>query len=227
MPAIVLLWGLGALSLAAPGCKKTEQAASAQADKPGTGAETGATAKADSPPAAAGAADPATAEASAPAQAASDGWVDFSSAEGGFQARFPAAPESQNLPTATVVGNVEQKMFSVTQGVAFYAASFADYPQTAMKEAVPATVLDGARDGAVKNVQGKLVKEDQITLDGHPGRAIHIQATAQGTSVRLDARIFLVNNRLYQMIVVRPGGGLGSDQDVAKFLDSLKLISAN
>jgi hypothetical protein len=220
---------LAALLAASVGCKKTGEApkegAAADDKKSPEGGKAEAQLGAGGEAAKEGTGPAAEPGAGQPAVAAGGAWTDFSSAEGRFSAKFPSAPESQVLPTPTAVGNVEQKMFSVTSGMGFYAASFADYPETAMKDAVPATVLDGARDGAVKNVQGKLVKEDQIAIDGHPGRYLKIEATPQGQAIDVEARIFLVKNRLYQMIVVRPRGS-GGDADVSRFLGSFKLVAA-
>jgi hypothetical protein len=79
-----------------------------------------------------------------------------------------------------------------------------------MKDAAPGTVLEGARDGAIANVKGKLVegRDTAVTVPGpkagksYPGR--DYEATApQG--MRISTRLILVGDRLYQIIFVRMG----------------------
>lgn len=52
-----------------------------------------------------------------------------------------------------------------------------------------------AVDGAVKNVQGKLLTEKEISLEGYPGRECRIDFQ-QGLAV-IKMRAFLVKNRMY------------------------------
>lgn len=224
-----LLGMVGALSI---GCKK-ESATTGETAKPaGEGAGTGA-GEAGKAGAAAGeaAAKPATeapaGEAAKPAETppAAAG-VPFESKEGKFSAVFPSAPEASTLPTPTALGNIDQKMFSVSKGDAFFAASFADYPAEAMKGQDLKKILDGARDGAAQNIQGKVTSESEIKIGAHTGRDVRIEATVQGISVVANIRFYLVENRLYQMLVVRPGAAGVSDDEVKQFLDSFKLLSA-
>jgi len=90
-----------------------------------------------------------------------------------------------------------------------------DYP--------PALLAGGAKlllDGAVKGVstKGKLMSDKAITVEGNPGREIRIDVA----SVPLTMRVFLVKNRMYQLMVTgKPE--VVSAQDTQKFFDSFKL----
>ena len=164
--------------------------------------------------------DPASGDPPPPAEA-SDGWIDFKSAEGRFSAQFPMAPQTETMPTPTAIGNIDQKMFTVTKGDAYYAVAIADYPEELVKKGDTAGMLDGARDGAVSNVNGKLEKEEQVEVEGYPGRKIHVVATVQGVNLELDAVLCLAGSRLYQAIVARPSGSV-PDADVQRFVNSMK-----
>lgn len=165
--------------------------------------------------------DPASGEAPPPASGPGGAWVDFESKEGRFTAQFPMSPQTETMPTPTAIGNIDQKMFTVTKGDAYYAVAIADYPEELVKQGDTAGMLDGARDGAVANVSGKLAKEEQIEVEGYPGRKIQVIATVQGVSLELDAVLCLAGNRLYQSIVARPSGSV-PDAEVERFINSMK-----
>ncbi|MDI6790005.1 MAG: hypothetical protein QME44_04875 [Thermodesulfobacteriota bacterium] len=65
--------------------------------------------------------------------------------------------------------------------------------------------MDGSRNGAVSNVNGKLIMELKISLDGNPGREIVIDAKAgNGQDVTVIACAYLVGNRMYQVLIGAP-----------------------
>lgn len=123
----------------------------------------------------------------------------------------------------TKAGPVKTTTWSVQTEGAFYAVSIADYPKGMMGAAVPGKVLEGARDGAMSNVGGTVGKDVEVSLDAgkkkYPGREFDGNTT-QG--IKMAARLFLVDDRLYQMISVSPTAAFNAD-DFKKFADSFKL----
>ncbi len=97
-----------------------------------------------------------------------------------------------------------------------------DYPKGSLASDVN-VVLDGARDGAVANTNGKLVSEKKITIDGWPGRELVIAAESEGLKLVTVARVVLVDNRLVQALVVSSEDAK-NDADVRTFLDSMKIV---
>ena len=76
--------------------------------------------------------------------------------------------------------------------------------------------------GAVANVDGKLLNERRVTLQGHPGREMWVKAESNGEQGRVHARIYLVGRRLYQMLVAGSEAQF-SESDAEYFLDSFQL----
>lgn len=81
-------------------------------------------------------------------------------------------------------------------------------------------LLDAARDGAVGNIQGRLVSERALSLGGHPGRELQVLSSDGRLALRM--RIYLVNSRQYQVVAVAPKE-LRSTEDRDRFLDSFRL----
>ena len=137
-----------------------------------------------------------------PAPAPEDRWIEFSSQEGKFTARFPSAPNKEVTQAPSPIGPIDSVIFAAQLGEAMFGVTYADYPEKILKDFKLDAGLDGARNGAINNIGGKLVKEEQITFAGHKARAFEATATADGMKLRYESRLFFASPRLYQLIVV-------------------------
>jgi hypothetical protein len=102
-------------------------------------------------------------------------------------------------------------------------AAYNDYPEFVVSSSDVGNMLDGARDGAVSNVGGTLLSENQIRLQGYPGRELWIEADVDGQEGLARARIFLVGRRMYQILVAGPKSQFPS-QDAERCLNSFLLV---
>src|SRR5205823_287785 len=126
-------------------------------------------------------------------------WKPFTSKEGGFSVSFPGTPQASTQKVDTALGAIEIHLLVVGRGEdEAYVVSYNDYPADATKD--PDTVLTGAQKGALTNMKAELKSEKKITLSGHPGRE-YTGSGENGTQV--NGRVYLVENRLYQMIALR------------------------
>jgi hypothetical protein len=83
--------------------------------------------------------------------------------------------------------------------------------------------LDGARDGAIGKVRGKLLKNQPIIMAGkYPGREFTASLSEPANGL-VRARIWLVGKRLYQVMVIGTDTYAGSTSST-DFLDSFRLI---
>ena len=146
-------------------------------------------------------------------------WRQFAPKEGGFTVSLPAAPKEKKDKLKLPAGAADVTLFLCeAPGEVTYVVSVTDYP--------PADVQGGeeqrlrhARDGAVKNSQGKQFHERKIALDGHPGREVWITTPGDGM---IHLRLYAVGPRLYQTMAVGPKSQIET-KDTAKFMDSFKL----
>jgi hypothetical protein len=147
-------------------------------------------------------------------------WIAFESNEGGFKAEFPSSPrtETSQVPTAGI--SVDMVTYSAELNDMYFAVATTDFPDAIISAKPAAVLLDGARDGAVANIGGKLKEEKQIEVDGNAARRLVITGSTEGIELVVDSVLFIKGKRLYQGIVVRPANKDGGT-DVQKFLDSL------
>lgn len=153
----------------------------------------------------------------------SSAWKDFASDKGNFRISVPDTPKESSQSVDTAAGKINLTIYTAQVGSSAYLVSYSDYPEDMMSAADPLKVLDGAMNGAITNFGGKLLTSSDITLNDNPGK----EFSADGKVVNagdgnLRGRIYLVKNRLYQIIVVGPKDKT-VEADVVKYLQSFKL----
>lgn len=150
-------------------------------------------------------------------------WKEFTSGKGGYKVKFPGEPEMKTESTDVMGQTVtfDLAMVTVDNPMGAFMSSYADFPKEMMAAQSVEKALDGARDGAVSKLEGKLLEETKETIGGHPARRFTFEA--QGGALLVTARILLVDNRLYQVLALRPRNSK-LDAELATFVDSFKLL---
>ncbi|WP_224247072.1 hypothetical protein [Hyalangium gracile] len=213
-----LIAAFSVLSLIAAACATTQQ---------GQPSEAGGSSTVEELPTEGGTGDQqATAEAPTPAPApASSAPIPqlnaFGGPEEGFTAKMPGNPpqavrnkipsKNGEISTAAWNGNVEGVIYSL---------SFFEYPTKTVASRAPEAFLNEGRDGMVAQLKGKLLNEENITInDAYPGKAF----TIASDSGEVKSRIYLVGPRLYTMLTLyNPSIGAPAADE---FLRSLVLIN--
>jgi hypothetical protein len=144
----------------------------------------------------------------------------FTPKEGGFAISFPGKPEVSTSTTTTELGEVEMHQFVAKRAKdkETYALIYCDLPADLVKDADPEKLLDRLRDGGAASVRGRPAKENKIKLDANPGRELEVGGLG-GTRLW---RLYLVNGRLYQLIVTADSGRPSAER-AKTFFGSFKL----
>jgi hypothetical protein len=141
---------------------------------------------------------------------------EFSSVEGKFKVFMPGKPKKQTLRAA----GMTLRTFSIEDKDGAYVVAYADVPIPSDES--PEQIqkrLRGARDGMLNNINGELTSESRIWLQGtYPGR--ELSAELPGGVGILRARIYLVQQRMYQIMAVGTPARVKS-ADTVRFLESL------
>ena len=96
-----------------------------------------------------------------------------------------------------------------------------DHYEPVKSQAQRKTILEGAVEGAVTRLMGDLDGVEPIRVQRFPGLAFTVHTVQQGKKLRVDQRIYLVRDRLYQLNVV--GYADSFDEAAAKhFFESFK-----
>lgn len=140
---------------------------------------------------------------------------------GGFQVRFPDGKAPEVEEKTITGGGAAVHLFKVQYGTSGYIVTYDDFAKGSAR--TPQLILDGAREGVVETTGGTIDSERPLTLDGHPGLDLAVTATTSGITMRQRVRVFLVDGRLYQLIVVAPSWS-GATVVEQEFFDSFKLL---
>lgn len=152
-------------------------------------------------------------------------WVSFQSEAGGFQISFPEQPVESTSEDVDADGKaLNQTRFQVQfdDGVMFVSIQdnleLADAQGPELDQALQRGVE------ALKRVTGGEVRvNEKLTLhEQFPGWAF--AADIRGLDGHLRSRMYLVNGRLYQVMVVGTPT-FANSQDANRFLDSFALLS--
>jgi len=111
--------------------------------------------------------------------------------------------------------------FAANSATAFYVVIYLDHPR-AMDPPEIEQVLDVARADIIASLQGQVLEEEPLTLQGHAGRDVQL-LIERPDPLSGHLRLFLGPRRLYQILV------LTTDQtrnaaDIATFLRSFRII---
>jgi len=144
----------------------------------------------------------------------------YYSEDGRFKVNFSGTPEVSNESVPTEVGNIEMYMFmyekSITEAEMI---AYSDYPSDLVAASNTDDMLQGAKEGAVGNLGATITAEKEITYGKYKG----LEFKANSTQFYVNYKIFLVNNRLYQIAIMRDGS-YASQENVDKFFNSFELI---
>jgi hypothetical protein len=115
---------------------------------------------------------------------------------------------------------VETSMLLVDGGKHVYLVAFTPNAELAKaSDELKKKALDDGRDAAVRSVKGKLLNEKDVKTGDLAGREFQVDAPGLGV---YRARMFIVGDRLYQLVVAGPKD-IAQSKDADKFLDSFKV----
>lgn len=144
----------------------------------------------------------------------------FESVEGRFSVSMPGEPEKITQTVSHAAGELDFTMFSAGSKEVGFVVGYSDYPEEIIYSTDPKTLLDGARDGAVTNVQGELLNEKVLDVYGSPAREIEVNVQDKGI---LTARLILVDRRFYQVMTMFPP----DEQDINMMMDFFDSFTIN
>jgi hypothetical protein len=149
----------------------------------------------------------------------------FSSREGRFTISFPGTPEQSTTTLKSPIGDMVLQVFKVARNndKVAYTLIYYDYPPEAIKSTDPEKIFDAAQQGGLDATHGKVIKTTDIVKTDKAPASRDLEIEIQGTTTY--ARMILVGNRLYVIMVIPPATQGAADHARA-FLDSFKPTAA-
>lgn len=147
-----------------------------------------------------------------------DSWRDFEPPGGNFKVRLPGEP-SHFTRQESIDGNKHTfQIYELRQPGSLCGISYFDLPKAA---ASSEEALNGARDGLLKSLRGRLLREDKLSLMNAVGRDIECERTEDGALIRLQ--LYLAGQRLY-VLKVEESDKAAPTFNAPKFFQSFAII---
>lgn len=126
----------------------------------------------------------------------------FTSTVGRYSVQFSGGKSivEQAVPIQTELGSINMNMVLADRGDYAMMAAYSDYPDEISGLRKDREILDSARGGAVRNVNGTLVSERDYEFQGHPAKEFYVKGEEQGKSIYVRCNVILVKARLYQVL---------------------------
>ncbi len=151
-------------------------------------------------------------------------WQTFKPSDGKFSVSMPSLPSERIEKVDSPSGPLDIHSFLVQRREVLYIVSYMDFPEVILEQSGLDVLMDRARDANIKSVNGSLLSENKLLLhDKYRGREITFDSPS--SAKRFLWRAYVVNNRLYQLVVSLPKDKADSfTEDTAKFVDSFHLL---
>lgn len=148
-------------------------------------------------------------------------WEEFRDEDGKFSVMLPGNPEKTTTQINTEIGVIDLNMFMYEDYNAVYMVAYSDFPLGHIESKGVQQLLDDARDGAVRDINGELINEKITEINGYPGRSLLIKAEEEELMARDN--LYIVENRMYQIVIVYPLDK-NVDFEMDKFISSFKIF---
>jgi hypothetical protein len=150
-------------------------------------------------------------------------WRELSVPEGRFAVLLPGKARSESRTLDTASGPAVMTMYAYSPKRGTMAVAYTDYPAAALSAEHGRGQLDAARDALLRNIGGGVRSEEEISVEGFPGRQVYAEGSAGGEVALLKARFVVVGSRLYQIAYIGAKDGVAM-ADVDMFLTSFRLL---
>jgi len=159
-------------------------------------------------------------------------WREFRSPEG-FAVVLPGRPQTVSREVKLPDGAVQMSMTSTGIGATLFAVGAAQLPAGLSAEpAARERTIAYMRDALVRNVGASQAKQSMATLSKPAGDSRKVLAAeaaeasgkdTSGRSVQLAARLFIVDDRFFQIVALGAAGEMPADA-LETFFTSFRLI---
>jgi hypothetical protein len=152
-------------------------------------------------------------------------WRPMEVSEGGFRILMRGQPNVTKQDLDTPAGRMTAHLYSSDRPASYYAVGYSDYPLALVVGQDAGKVFEGVRDTWVRRIAGRRVMPDgKLTLAGkYPGLEFTAEGDSKGTEAFVQARIFLVDQRLYQVIAMGRKNAVAQGE-INRFLNSFELV---
>lgn len=148
----------------------------------------------------------------------------FYSKKGDFSIVFPGSPKEHQHTTTSEIGKIELTQYIYGKNdTDAWVASFSDYPKRMIQLGNTKQLLKGIKYRILEDLRATVLSEETIELENQYD-GLSFVAKVKKRDLNISYKIFLVNNRVYQLSMYSSIGAIQA-QDSIEFFGSFKLVS--
>lgn len=148
----------------------------------------------------------------------------FYSEKGDFSIVFPGTPKEHQHTTTSEIGKIELTQYIYGKNdTDAWVASFSDYPKRMIQLGNTKQLLKGIKYRILEDLRATVLSEETIELENQYD-GLSFVAKVKKRDLNISYKIFLVNNRVYQLSMYSSIGAIQA-QDSIDFFGSFKLVS--
>ena len=146
-------------------------------------------------------------------------WITFTPSDKKFSVTLPATPKEDHSVAQKEGVEISIVEFECSGNEFDCGVAYSIYPSSVLDIETHDAVLDGGVNGAVQQVNGELIYQRKITIDGFPGREYKISVKKGNSNLVIVAKSCIVGRRVYFAQIVTLTSNEFSP-NIRKFLDS-------
>jgi hypothetical protein len=158
--------------------------------------------------------------------AASTSGSAYESPDGRFQITLPSGYgpfTSQKQTQTTPAGPIELTIMQSETARGACVMGYSDFPEATFEGRTPKKMLEDGRDGALKNINATLEKQEDITVQGRTGLDIYGSASSGGRDFYVRFQFILDKPRAYQIGYLAYDRADLDKPDVQAYFDSFRI----
>ena len=103
------------------------------------------------------------------------------------------------------------------------ALGYSDFPEASFVGRTPQKMLEDGRDGTLRNINGTLEKQENVTIQGRTGLNIYGSTNQAGKSIHVRFQFVLDKPRAYQIGDIAYNKADLDKPDVQAYFDSFRI----
>ncbi len=153
----------------------------------------------------------------------------FVSKDGRFSINLPdgfgkPTLESQDVPSE--LGPIKLHMHTALGSDGVCLVGYSDISNVEFTDELREKMLEGAKEGAIENMNAKLESESTITIDGRKAKSVRFSMDAEGQTMHGQFNYVMDGNRLYQIGYIALTDNVIGNAAVQDYFSSFKITSA-
>jgi hypothetical protein len=142
-----------------------------------------------------------------------------------FSAFFPEYPKQSTEAAKTEAGKLNVTMFIYDGLFQLYFVGITDLPPDLVAKSNKVDLLKSAEKTVGAHLQNsKILTEKDIAIGTHPGLQFETEGTSNGQKIYMKVRIYIVDNRQYQVYGMAQKATAVDKDKITKFINSFKLL---